>query len=170
MSDIRKFSLAYDAAEDRIAWDGEDLQGATTRLWLTQRLSRRLVGALLPMLQPPDPAPSAAPPAPAREAAVQSWEQAAAMAGFGRVPGVRPRADTRVGLVHAVHLQPGPRGVRVTFESSPAGARSVDLAPAALRQMLAVTHRLYVTAEWPLDIWPAWIADPAGVRAPEALN
>jgi hypothetical protein len=42
MTQIHKFSLVYDATEDRLAWDAEDIQGATTRLWLTQKALPRV--------------------------------------------------------------------------------------------------------------------------------
>ena len=91
MIQIHRFSLLYDMAEDRMALDAEDIQGATTRLWLTQRLCRGLVKALIPMLRQTAHRPTAA----ENEGAVQSWEQAAAMASFGKVPNVQPRRRPR---------------------------------------------------------------------------
>jgi hypothetical protein len=167
MSQIHKFSLAYDAEEDRLAWDAEDILGGTTRLWLTQRLCRGLVGALLPMLE--QAAPQAA--APGRQAVVQAWEQAAAMAEFGKTPGVRPRAETVAGLVRAAHIRPSPASLELTFEFGDGQSRVVAVAHAGVRQMLAVMRRLYVAAGWPLDIWPAWMAEPPAGRAPSgAVN
>jgi hypothetical protein len=166
MTQIHKFSLVYDVAEDRLAWDAEDTDGATTRLWLTQRLSRGLVSALLPLLQ----AATAQKIAPQHEASVQSWEQAAAMAEFGKVPGVKPQAEATTGLVRAVHIRPSNTGMDLTFEFGADGSRTVSIAHAAVRQTLAVMHRLYVAAEWPLDVWPAWISQPAAPASAEALN
>ncbi|MDR3511550.1 MAG: hypothetical protein P4L73_07950 [Caulobacteraceae bacterium] len=166
MSEIRKFSLVYDAREDRIAWDAEDQDGATTRLWLTQRMCRALVGAILPLLQ------SATAPAlePLRQSAVQSWEQAAAVAGLGKVPGVRLRPGAVVGLVHAARMRRGAQGLSLTFDFTPAGSRTVTLSLTAVRQMLTVLCRLYGTAGWPADLWPPWIADPDAASGADALN
>jgi hypothetical protein len=166
MSQIQKFSLLYDAAEDRLAWDTEDAEGGTTRLWLTQRLCRGLIGALLPMLKTAAPQVDA----PLQQAAVQSWEQAAAMSSFGRVPGVQPKPQTLNGLVRAVHIRPKGEHLDLTFEFGTADTREVGLSQAALRQMLSVMHRLHVAAGWPLDLWPAWIAEPAPAGAAAALN
>ena len=84
MSEIHRFSLVYDIPEDRIAWDVEDTDGVATRLWLTQRLCRALLTAIFPMVQ----APAAADLPSQHQATLQSWEQAAAMSEFGKVPAV----------------------------------------------------------------------------------
>lgn len=165
MPEIRKVSLLYVPAEDRLALDAEDAEGGTTRLWLTQRLCRGLVTALTPILQQ---SVSLKLPGQPPEAA-QSWEQAAAMAGFGKTPGVRAAPDSVVGLVDTVRIGPPGEQVALTFAFGDE-SRTVTLTIAALRQTLAVMHRLYVEAGWPLDVWPAWIADPAAKAAGGAVN
>ena len=168
MTQIQKFSLIYDVAEDRMAWDSEDAAGATTRLWLTQRLCRGLVGAILPMLQGEPVAPE--PVAVQRQAAVQSWEQAAAMADFGKVPAVRPRPQTIVGLVKAVHIRPFAERMDLSFDFGRDEHRTLGVSRPAVRQMLTVLHRLYAAAGWPMDVWPAWIEGPQGQPSSDALN
>lgn len=168
MSKIQRFSLIYDVAEDRIAWDSEDTEGATTRLWLTQRLCRGMVGAILPMLQVEPAAPE--PVAIQRQAAVQSWEQAAAMADFGKVPGVRPRPQTVVGLVKAIHIRPSADRLDLTFDFGADDSRTIGASQPAVRQMLTVLHRLHGVAGWPMDIWPAWIEGPQGPPQTGAMN
>jgi hypothetical protein len=165
MRQLAKFSLSYDPAEDRIAWDGQDTAGAVTRLWITQRLCRDFVGALVPRLPKP-----AAPVAAEHETAVQSWEQAAAMASFGATPGVAYPAGAAAGLVRTVHINPAPGSVGLVFEASEGDPATITLDAAALRQTLAVLHQLCQAALWPTDYWPAWIADaPKSEHAP-ALN
>jgi len=165
MSVIHRFSLAYDLAEDRLTCDTEDRSGATTRLWLTQRLCRGLLPALLPMLQKSVRQEVA----PEHQAAVQSFAQAAALSAFGKLPPVQARAETVSGLVSAIHIQPGPAGLTLTFDFPPDGHRTLALTFAEVRQMLAVMHRLAVAAGWPLDQWPEWIAG-GGESAPAAAG
>jgi hypothetical protein len=167
MSQIQKFSLVYDVTEDRLAWDSEDADGATTRLWMTQRLCSGLVGALLPLLQQ---APTVWPVPVRHQATVQSWAQAAAMADFGKTPGVRPNPQTEMGLVKAVHIRPSADHLDLVFEFGPGRTRAVGVSPAAVRQMLSVMHGLYVAAGWPLDIWPAWITGQQGPPPSDAVN
>jgi hypothetical protein len=161
----QRFSLVYDPHEDRVAWDTVDANGATVRLWLTERFCRGLVGALLPLLQT-----AASPAEPAwREDALQSWEQAVAMADFGKTPAVRTCPQTVVGLVRAAHIRPFADHMELAFEFGAAQPWTLGVSRAAVRQMLAVMHGLYVAAGWPLGVWPAWIADPAAPPA-DALN
>ena len=165
MSAIHKFSLIYDADQDRLAWDTEDMDGGTTRLWLTQRLAKGLVSALIPLLQTATPQEVA----PQHESTVQSWEQAAAMADFGTVPGVQHKSEPTAGLITTVQISQVGEEVVLTFEFPPEGSLTLGLAPASLRQTLTVMYRLYEAANWPLDIWPAWIAAPLAA-IPHAVN
>jgi len=166
MAEVHKFSLVYDTAEDRLAWDIEAVDGATARLWLTQRLSRGLTEALLKMV------PAAAPPEapPQRQAAVQSWEQAAAMAQFGKVAGVTPQPRSLTGLVRTVHIRPAGERVDLTFEFGEGEQRTLGVDPPALRQLLGVMRRLYAAASWPMDVWPAWTAEVIGAPPTDAVN
>lgn len=166
MADIQKVSLQYVVAEDRLAFDTEDADGGTARLWLTQRLCRGLVAALDPMLRRvttlrmPDQPPET----------TQSWEQAAAMSHFGNIPNVQPREDGVVGLVETVRISPPAAQMTLTFEFTDGGSHPVTLTVTALRQTLSVMHRLFVEAGWPLDVWPAWIADPVAQAGGSAVN
>lgn len=166
MAEIRKVSLIYAAAEDRLALDTEDVAGGVTRLWLTQRLCRALVATLTPMLE--TLATIRLPTQPAE--AAQSWEQAAAMAGFGGTPGVQPTPDADSGLVTAIHISPPADPMTLTFDFGAGRSRPVTLSVAAVRQLLAVMHRLQAQAGWPLDHWPAWVAEPAAGAGGGAVN
>jgi hypothetical protein len=152
---LTRFSLSYDPAEDRIAWDGELAGGAVVRLWLTQRLIREFIGALAPRL----PRPAAA-VSPEHESAVQSWEQAAAMASFGQTPGVSYTTEAVSGLVRTVHINPTPQNVTLLFEASDGEPAAITLDAAALRQMLAILHQLHTAAGWPVAAFPPWVSDP----------
>ncbi len=166
MSRIHKFSMVYDGDEDRLALDTEDLEGVTTRLWLTQRLCRGVVGALLPLLK----TEALQRASPEHLATLQSWEQAAAMAAFGKTPPVKPGAESTIGLVRAVHIQPSDDGLVLTFDFGADEHRVVGLAPAEVRQTLTVMHGLQKAAGWPLDLWPAWISDPSAPAPADAVN
>ena len=159
MTQIKKFSQLYDTFEDRMAWDTEDMEGAPTRLWLTQRLCKGLAGAIVSMLTKGHQAPSG------QESVLQSWEQVAAMAEFGSTPPVVPHDGMVTGLVKAVHMSPAEKGVSMTFElhgteKGDGETRTVGLSFQAVRQMLSVMHRLHAAAGWPMDFWPDWVADP----------
>ncbi len=158
-----KFSLLYVMDEDRIAWDAEDEGGATARLWLTQRFCREFVAAIIPRL--PKPAADEA-----HAAVAQRFEQAAAMAQFGKTSGVKVGEQTTAGLVRKVQIRPQSNGLALVFEFGEGERRELSLSAAAARQMLGVMHRLFVAAGWPADIWPDWVAEPTGQHDPAALN
>ena len=125
-----------------------------------------MVGALLPRL----PRAGAGEIAPEHEAAVQGWEQAAAMSGFGKTPGVRTTAEATSGLVRAVHIAQIRAGLSLAFEFGAGERRNIDLSVAAVRQMLSVMHDLHVATGWPTAFWPAWIHGPAERESQTALN
>jgi hypothetical protein len=166
MTKIHKFSLVYDGNEDRLALDTEDTDGATTRLWLTQRLCRGLIGALVPLLQ----TSALQKVAPEHVATLQSWEQAAAMADFGKIPPVKTEAESVSGLVRAVHIQPSDDGLIMTFDFGEDEHRVLGLARPEVRQALKVMYDLQKAAAWPLDLWPDWIADPNAPASADVVN
>lgn len=166
MAEIHRFSLVYDPTEDRIAWDMEDTEGAGTRLWLTQRFCRALIGALAPMIAAPvTAAADTAPDAGYRET-LQTWEQAAAMSEFGKVPAVRHTPKATAALVNTVHLQPEGEDLTFVFEFGDRQQRRVAVSRTALRQTLQVLHRLHTAAGWPTDEWPAWITETEAAAGP----
>jgi hypothetical protein len=166
MADIRRFSLAYDGEEDRLAWDMLDATGATTRLWLTQKLCRRFATALVEILEKRAAATSER----GQTGAIQSFEQAAAMADFGKVPGVALQVGSTSGLVRAVHITPTDGGLTLAFDFGEGETRKLGLSLAAIRQTLALMHKLHGAAAWPMDVWPAWVSDPAAPAEAAAIN
>ncbi len=162
MSEVQKFSMSYDAGEDRIAWDAEYKDGATARMWLTQRLCKAVVEAIVPMLKP-----AVAAEAPEQhQSTLQSWEQAAAVADLGKVPPVQTQPQTLVGLVKTVNIKAeGADRLILTFDFGAPGPCVIGVNAQQLRQTLSVIHGLYVAGGWPVDIWPAWIAQPNAVAA-----
>jgi hypothetical protein len=166
MADIRRFSLVYDGEEDRIAWDMLDVEGAVTRLWLTQKLCRRFALAVTEILEKR----TAGGAATGHGSALQSFEQAAAMSEFGKTPGVTLTSDAKSGLVRKMQLSSTADGLGLTFEFGDGESRTFGLGVAAVRQTLAVLCKLHEAAGWPDDFWPAWVADPAAPAAPSAVN
>jgi hypothetical protein len=166
MTQVRKISLVYDPAEDRLAWDAEDLQGGGARVWLTQRFCRDFVRALIARL----PSPGVQALGPERQAMLQSFEQAAALSSFGKTPGVRLTPESTAGLVRAAHVTPTGTGLRLAFDFGAGEQRSIDLSAAGVRQMLSVMYDLHRAASWPTDYFPAWIARPAAPEDATALN
>ncbi len=166
MAEIQKFSLNYDPAEDRLAFDTEDAAGETTRLWLTERLCRNLAPALIKLLTEKGAAKAGGAVA---QSTVQSWAQVSAMQGFGQSPSVKLKAQAPSGLVNAVHVTPANGRFFVKFDFGDQ-SRSINFDEPALRQTLGLLARLYRLAGWPADIWPDWITEPAIDATPGTVN
>ncbi|MFZ5671122.1 MAG: hypothetical protein ACOY4K_16660 [Pseudomonadota bacterium] len=158
MAGITRFSIVYDPREDRMALDGVDDDGATTRLWLTRRLCKGVAAHLIPQLQ------RVAEEAGQGDPSVQSWAQAAALQDLGKVPAVQAGDAAVVGLAHTVNIQPRTGGVVLTIAFDDQ-SRTIDATYPALRQTLFVLHRLHLAAGWGVEDWPDWIADPAARAA-----
>lgn len=166
MADIHRFSLNYDPHEDRLAFDTEDRAGATTRLWLTERLCRNLAPALIKMLTERGAARASGAVDPST---VQSWAQVSAMQGFGQTPSVKLKTDALVGLVSAVHVTPTGGRFFIKFDFG-GQSRGIDFDEPALRQTLSLLARLYRQAGWPAEIWPDWIAEPVAEPVVRTVN
>lgn len=159
-----RFTTRYVASEDRLCLLGrsrdEGEEAVTHCVWLTARLLRQLVPQLLKGLAPMQAAD------PVRQAAVQGFAQQAARAAQPAVPPVElPPATSSARslewLATVVSLRRSPQGVELTLArdaGEDAPAVLLALRPALQRQWLNVLYDQWRRAEWPLDIWPAWMA------------
>ena len=62
--------------------------------------------------------------------------------------------------MRTVNLRPAGEKVVLTFDFGAPAPCAIGINLPQIRQTLSVIHGLYVAAGWPLDFWPAWIADP----------
>src|SRR5690606_13166413 len=113
------------------------------RLWLTQRLARRLVKALADHLEKAEAIPLAT----VRDA-VMMQEQAQAVSAIKRQPPVAPDADAPAHRVNNVTVKLGPEKVALQFESTLDVSPSIVLDRTLVRQWLSMLHRQFVVAEW----------------------
>lgn len=162
MRSLSRLTTEYVEAEDRIriagelpAQTGED-SPRTVVLWLTQRLLNRLLPHLLNWLERHHGMPQG------WDEAVQGFAQQAAVAALEPQAPVRSAPESRAWLVHSVQLTFSPENVQLGFQSAPGDAEHrSDLALQAqpLRQWLHIVYDQYVRANWPLTLWPQWLAE-----------
>lgn len=179
----QKITLSYDEREDRLSLAIEDTDGQLLALWLTQRLANRLARALVGKLDSRLEADAAAAPrtasasanaaprpAPAK-AALQGWEQAAAMAQFQPSAPVPNDAAAPRGLIHSVDLSDRGNATLLAFRWSADHAATLRLEASQLRQWLTMLYQNYLRAEWATaGVWPAWLAGPAQAGAGPAAR
>jgi hypothetical protein len=151
--ELKRITTRYVPGEDRVRLAGEREGGGQVAIWLTRRLLQGLVPKLL---SPPGATPGAI--APHRELFL-GFAQQKALAAQVPVAPVAPPADAESWLAERAAISRSPQALTVTFESPDGQAASLLLSPVAVHQWLAIVYRAYRSAEWPLDIWPAWLTE-----------
>lgn len=174
---LQKFTTEFIPEEDRLRLSCELEDGQYVVLWLTQRLLRRLVPHLCSWLekQPvPVTAPASANAVVLEPTQVRHMAQQVAQASLHqekREPVQAPQCALS-GVVQTVHLQAFDGRLNLTLQVPEQAEYSVALAPTALRQWLGIVYRHHQMAQWPLELWPQWLrepAEPSGSRASPAL-
>lgn len=155
--ELTRITTRYVAVEDRVRLAGERVGGSQVAIWLTRRLLQGLVPKLL---SSPDAAPGAAPGViPAHRELLLGFAQQKALAAHVPVAPVAPPAEAESWLAERAAISRSPQALTITFESADGQAASMLLTPAAVHQWLAIIYRAYRSAQWPLDIWPAWVTE-----------
>ena len=166
MAVLQRITTLWVESEDRIRLAGECADGGMVRLWLTRRLVDRLLPLLLDWLvgNARDDL---------RASLMQEFAQQAASRALAPQPAVVAAAGDAV-LVQAVTVTSGAHALRLSFRASeaPEDTRAWDLTleQQSLRQWLAIVHDQYRKAEWPMDLWPAWIAATTTTPPEAALH
>ena len=156
---LQRITTEYIQHEDRLRIAGELAGGETKVLWLTQRLTNRLVSHLCQALE--------GPASNTRSASIQrTFEQQAAAAALTPQPPVQPSADALEALVQSVDLTSSPSAVTLVFKDEAGDVQAqLTLAPLLLRQWLSVVHVQYQKGEWPTGAWPSWLEDAQAAPA-----
>jgi len=177
MTSLQRITTEYCQGEDRVRLAGANSQGQTVVLWLTQRLTNRLITHLCRWLEQQSgqsdstqEAQVVKQPAIGQEVA-QSFAQQAAAAALTTEPAVNAAADAPQVLVHSVDVSAHAAGVRLLFkaQSAPhAEPPCVSMNAVALRQWLGIVYAQYRKAEWSTAAWPQWMEEASRPAAPQA--
>lgn len=173
--DLTRLTVRYDPTEDRLCLLGESAHG-NCRLWLSERLLRRLVPALLDRLAAIEGRGDGldadrgvrSEARPLLQAHQQQFAQQAAMA---QLPMQSPVADDRLvaeGLLSSVDLVFGGEAIGLRFKASDRLEASLTLMPDVLRQWLGIVHAQCRDAGWRLDYWPGWLDGGSATRPASA--
>jgi hypothetical protein len=157
---LQRITTEYSEAEDRLLLAGEDAQGHTVVLWLTQRLLSRLVAHLCQWLEQQG---GNAPLAEVR----QEFAQQKARAEMEKQPPVRTEPDVQGVLIHSVDLKTSNAGMGLQFKDDDGKVvASLQLQPRPLRQWLNIVFDQYHKAQWSTAVWPAWVAQARPAQTP----
>lgn len=169
MPALRKFTTTYSEHEDRLRLAGEPAAGsAGIALWLTQRLTNRLVQVLTQWLDEDTRVSGRKSFAPELE---HAFAQEAAARQLEPAPPVDVLPDAPPLLVSSVDLSREADRYIVVFRGGAANedAPFMRLSNTELRQWLGIVHGLYRAADWPLAPWPEWFDAGARGAHPSAV-
>ena len=159
---IERFTTRYHPLQDRFCLDCASLDNEGISLWLTHRLLKHLLPALLQLITPV---------AETRDKAVvlAQWafttardQQPQARSDLGpstaALPPVAVAPRPATWLVSSIDLQTAPHQVTLRFNSTTVGTvATLSLSPERLRQWLGILYRLWTGAGWTESLWPHWL-------------
>lgn len=156
---LQRITTEYIEAEDRIRLAGEAGE-KTVVLWLTQRLLNRLIPHLCQWL---DQRVGATPLMEVK----QEFAQQKARAELEPQPPVRAEPDVQDVLIHSLDLKTANAGMGLQFKDEDGKViASLQLQPKPLRQWLNIVYDQYRKAQWPTEVWPAWVAQAKPPETP----
>lgn len=159
MAILKRITTAYIENEDRIRMTGQSAGGDTVCLWLTRRITDRLLAALFKILAPAREAPGA-------EIFAQLAQQRAELQHAPQTP-VQPPAGGPAGhLVQAVSIARLEGAIRLALRENGNDIAFIALTDNEMRQWLAIVRQAYRTAEWPMHDWPDWLTEAAVPTVP----
>lgn len=153
MVNLQRITVQYILSEDRIRLTGEDTQGQTWVLWMTQRILNRLMPRLCQWLEPQESDNLQA-------SLRQAFAQQKARTDVQLAPPVKAQADSQALLVQSVDLKTLATGMALSFKDKDGQVfASLQLRPQALRNWLNIVYDQYLRAEWPTSMWPSWVTE-----------
>lgn len=158
---LHRLTTEYSVIEDRLRITGETRDAGPVVMWLTNRLATRAIAQLLRWLESraaPTVGSSSAPPAsPMVKRELQSFAQAAAVAGLKRQNPVMAQASAPGWIVKAIDITTTRGALIMTFHGEEDQSASLRFDATGVRQWLSILHRAWSKAQWPAVVWPDWI-------------
>jgi hypothetical protein len=152
---INHITTEYDQAEDRVRLAIASTEKQTYVLWLTRRLTERLVPVLVKDLKVELGDEEATP---SDLQAAQLYAQLEARISKKPAKSVAVDAGASQGLVHEMKIKSTANGMRVIeFHCKDMEVAELVVKPAELRQWLEALRQAFVNGQWRNDVWPAWL-------------
>lgn len=148
---LQRITSEYIDCEDRIRLVAEVDGGPPVVLWLSQRMLRVMLPALILWLdsQQDDSAYGDL---------LQGFAQQAAQAALAPQPPVRAGEEASHWLVQSVDMAQSAQTISLRFRDDGKHAGRLTMEPTPLRQWLGILHTLCQRADWQLQVWPDWLS------------
>jgi len=155
---LQRLTTEYIVVEDRMRISGETRDSGPVVMWLTNRLAMRVVPQLLRWLEDQSAMSTASSSdSPALRREMQSFAQAAAVAGLKRHRPVTAEGDAPSWIIQAIDITATRDRLNITFRGEQDQSARLAFNATGLRQWLAILHRAWSKAQWPSLVWPDWI-------------
>jgi len=165
---LERITFDYSATEDRLLARMQASDGERQAAWLTQRLARRLVKALLSHLEKAIVAEcsgsgkldttSTGTAGQSPKAMLMSFRHQAAQLKRNASPAVAPIETRDLPLLEAIHARLSYNRAALTMEL-PGGPAVLSLSHDHAWQLLQILLNIFRKADWPVDVWPDWMRD-----------
>ena len=144
---LKRITTEYNSREDRIRLLCETDDNTVCEMWITHRLSDKLILSLTSDKSGND----------LKKKAINAFEQQAAMTSFKRQPPVNATEKKISWLIETIDINRTQDNVKLTFKDTNHHSASITFTITALRQWLNITFQTYKRAEWSISAWPQWI-------------
>ncbi len=148
---LTKVTCTYSELEDRIRMSAMLKEGEPVVFWLTQRLSCRIVRALTAHLEK-----SLSQSALVDMGLLLSCQQRDAEWQHEPSEPVPFKEETLRILPEKVDLSCSPESAALLFPIGEGEDAQLHMNFKEMRQWLAIVHRQFKNAGWPMGVWPAW--------------
>lgn len=160
----REFDIGYDAVEDRIALTCRVAVSAELRLYMTRRLTERLINSLGAILVHSSTLAQRASPVVRSDVVMMEHHGAVAAAPVVKHDSVQPRSLQAARyryLVTDISLDVKPSAFGVTFRAPHQDLIHFEASRDDLHRLLDLIQRTAANAEWKLQIDVNWLAPGA---------
>lgn len=149
---LQRLTTVYSPPEDRIRISAEDAKGRVVVLWLTQRLLKRLLPALIEWHEQRMGHRLGA-------EVRQSFAQISAVSRLKPQPPVVAPRQIEAGAIESIDLVRGANELRLVFKTRRFEPAELVFGEVTLRQWLDIVYQACVEAEWKDVPWPAWLQE-----------
>lgn len=164
---IKTFTGRYIPVEDRLRLDAVDEEGNKQSLFMTRRLTDKVIRVMVEHLegQTPEGMPSDL----VQEMQQDKARQLHAEGGGSEAP-VYVEPEFVPWLCRTVHLTKTGLSLVVVFTDDTHIEAHMPMSAENLRVVLDIFKTLYTSAEWRLQAFPDWMQTPAISEAPRQIN
>ena len=151
LAELSKVTVTYSEVEDRICMSALAKEGDPVVFWLTYRLCSRLISALTGHLER-----SVSRSALVDMGLLLACQQRDAEWQHEPSEPVSFRPGSLVVLPERVDLACSAESVTLLFPCGYGEMSKLQMSMLELRQWLAIVHRQFQHAGWPMQVWPEW--------------